>query len=111
LSLVFTQVAGLAFFLYILFGMIARPLASFLYKVDTMETFFNAKTEIPDVLDDDGRVNPSPSAESLHGKPVRLSSGSTCRLCCITQGCSCFQFCCKSNPGTKRLIRLYDRAE
>ena len=84
LSLVFTQVVGLAFALYILFGLIARPLASFFYKIDAMERLFTAKTEIPDVLEDDGRVNPSPSVESLYGKPVKLSSGSTCCLCLIT---------------------------
>lgn len=111
LSFVFMRVAGLGFALYVLFGLVARPLASFLYRRQAMETFFTAKTEIPDVLDDDGKVSPGPSAVDIFGKPISLSYGSACCLCCITQCFVCCKPCCRSSPGTKRLLRLYDRAD
>lgn len=91
--------AGLAFVLSILFSVLSAPCARYFYTIDVIRTIFDAKTELPDVLERDTKVSPAAgnnanvtqrsTEEDKDVKKINLTCCSHTMLCFVTQCCCC----------------------
>ena len=98
------NIAGTALVLFTIFGLIARPLASYMFTVDAVESLFAVSKNFDSDLNDVGHGN------DQQDRPISLSCSSCFQLFLLTKVfCCCAPFC-KFSDSTRRLVRLHDRS-